>query len=450
MFRYEPKGVCCETIDVEIEGGVVKHVKIYGGCDGNLNAICKLVAGQKIDRVAKLLEGGTCHRHKDTSCADQMVKALRAAQAEQRRGISRREFARFAAMSAASLVVGTPELAIAEPQSRKFTDSLGRAVIVPTTLHAVMPAGDIAQQLVCTLCPELLSSVASEITKEDALELEQAGIGEIADLPKTGGASSSGVEGVVPQAASCTGASLILDAGLKKDSLANDLDALQEEEGVPCVFLDVSFGNLPQAYRMLGDLLDREARAEQLASYVESAMSRAAVAGLASETSPRVFYAPRHNGVEVRSSYTVQTDAITHVGATPITSPYIFPDRTVDIAALNEAKADLIVFDDTKCLASLSRREGLSWDCWSQCTAVTRGAAVVSPALINSWFGSLAYVQSIGVLWLASVIWPQHCNYDLANEAKSFYELFYRMDKPIEDFHALIGLHKEVNYESCK
>ena len=91
MFRYEPRGVCCETIDVEIEGDTVKHAKIYGGCDGNLNAICKLVAGQKIDYVAKLLEGGTCHRHKDTSCAYQLVRALRAAQTERQHGISRRE-----------------------------------------------------------------------------------------------------------------------------------------------------------------------------------------------------------------------------------------------------------------------------------------------------------------------------------------------------------------------
>lgn len=446
MFRYEPRGVCCETIDVEIEGDTVKHVKIYGGCDGNLNAICKLVAGRKIDHVAELLEGGSCHRHKDTSCADQLVRALRAAQADRQRGISRREFARFAALGAAALIVGTPEFAIAEPRSRKFTDSLGRTIVVPATVCAVMPAGDIAQQLVCTLCPELLSSVASEITEADALEFKRAGMGEIANLPETGGSSSSGVEGVVPQAASWTGASLILDAGLRKNNLANDLDALQKEEGVPCVFLDVSFGNLPQAYRMLGNLLGREDRAEQLASYVESAMDRAAAVGFASKNPPRVFYAPRHNGIEVRSSYTVQVDAIAHVGATPITSPYVFPDRTVDIAALNEAKADLVVFDDTDCLKSFVRREGEAWDIWSQSDAFADNNVIVSPGLINSWFGSLILAQSLGLLWLSSVLWPSCCSYSISEEAGLFYRIFYGIEKDGADFAEMIGSYKKEGY----
>lgn len=51
-----------------------------GGCNGNLKAIGKLVAGQPVDRVVEMLEGNTCGPRK-TSCADQMTRALREAQA---------------------------------------------------------------------------------------------------------------------------------------------------------------------------------------------------------------------------------------------------------------------------------------------------------------------------------------------------------------------------------
>ena len=83
MHSYIPRGVCCRQIDVVVNGDTVESVQVTGGCDGNLKAISKLVAGMKVDDVAALLEGNTCGR-RSTSCADQMVRALREAQAEDR------------------------------------------------------------------------------------------------------------------------------------------------------------------------------------------------------------------------------------------------------------------------------------------------------------------------------------------------------------------------------
>ncbi|MDO4552778.1 MAG: TIGR03905 family TSCPD domain-containing protein [Bacillota bacterium] len=77
---YKTKGVCSQWIGVEIEGDTVQNVEFFGGCEGNLKAIPKLVRGMKIDRVAELLKGNTCG-NKGTSCADQMVCALEEARA---------------------------------------------------------------------------------------------------------------------------------------------------------------------------------------------------------------------------------------------------------------------------------------------------------------------------------------------------------------------------------
>ena len=82
MHSYTPRDVCSRQIDVEVNGDTVESVQFTGGCDGNLKAISKLVAGMKVDDVAALLEGNTCGR-RSTSCADQMVRALREAQAAQ-------------------------------------------------------------------------------------------------------------------------------------------------------------------------------------------------------------------------------------------------------------------------------------------------------------------------------------------------------------------------------
>ena len=71
-----PKNVCARQIEVEHENGVIQQVKFVGGCNGNLKAIGKLVEGMKADEVIKILEGNTCG-YKNTSCADQLAKALK-------------------------------------------------------------------------------------------------------------------------------------------------------------------------------------------------------------------------------------------------------------------------------------------------------------------------------------------------------------------------------------
>lgn len=83
MHSYRPKGVCAQLIGVELEDDkqTIKEVRFMGGCDGNLKAIAKLVAGQKVDDIVPVLEGNTCGR-RSTSCADQLTKALREAQAQ--------------------------------------------------------------------------------------------------------------------------------------------------------------------------------------------------------------------------------------------------------------------------------------------------------------------------------------------------------------------------------
>lgn len=81
MHSFTPRGVCSQRIDIDLDGDTIREVTFTGGCDGNLKAISKLVTGMKVDDVAALLEGNTCGR-RSTSCADQMVRALREAQAE--------------------------------------------------------------------------------------------------------------------------------------------------------------------------------------------------------------------------------------------------------------------------------------------------------------------------------------------------------------------------------
>ena len=72
---YRPKGVCSNTIDVEVEDGVIKSVECTGGCNGNLQGISRLVAGMKVEDAIDRLKGIKCG-FKSTSCPDQLACAL--------------------------------------------------------------------------------------------------------------------------------------------------------------------------------------------------------------------------------------------------------------------------------------------------------------------------------------------------------------------------------------
>lgn len=74
-YSFTPKGVCSMQMKVEIEGDVIKSVKIIGGCPGNSLGVASLVAGMTIDEAIKRLKGIDC-RGKGTSCPDQLAKGL--------------------------------------------------------------------------------------------------------------------------------------------------------------------------------------------------------------------------------------------------------------------------------------------------------------------------------------------------------------------------------------
>lgn len=77
-YSYKTQGTCSTKIDFDIDGDVISNIEFTGGCNGNLKAISKLVDGMKVDDIEAKLLGNTCG-FKNTSCADQLAKAVRAA-----------------------------------------------------------------------------------------------------------------------------------------------------------------------------------------------------------------------------------------------------------------------------------------------------------------------------------------------------------------------------------
>lgn len=74
-YQYRVQNVCSKAVDFDLEDGKIYNLSFWGGCDGNLRAIGKLVDGMPAEEVIAKLAGNTCNG-RPTSCADQLTRVL--------------------------------------------------------------------------------------------------------------------------------------------------------------------------------------------------------------------------------------------------------------------------------------------------------------------------------------------------------------------------------------
>lgn len=73
---YKTKGTCSQLIEFDLENNIVSNVKFYGGCNGNLQGISRLVEGLTVEEIENRCKGIKCG-FKSTSCPDQLALAVR-------------------------------------------------------------------------------------------------------------------------------------------------------------------------------------------------------------------------------------------------------------------------------------------------------------------------------------------------------------------------------------
>ena len=77
-YTYRTHGTCSQQIDFDLNDGIISNISFTGGCNGNLKGISRLAEGRSASEIAEILKGTTCG-FKNTSCPDQLAKALEGA-----------------------------------------------------------------------------------------------------------------------------------------------------------------------------------------------------------------------------------------------------------------------------------------------------------------------------------------------------------------------------------
>ena len=54
-ITFKPNNVCSQEMTLEVDNGVVIHASVVRGCQGNLQGICRLIEGMKVEDVIDLI-----------------------------------------------------------------------------------------------------------------------------------------------------------------------------------------------------------------------------------------------------------------------------------------------------------------------------------------------------------------------------------------------------------
>ena len=340
----------------------------------------------------------------------------------------------LAMLSAIFAGVGFAETGVTG-ESREFTDDTGRTVTVPAKIDRIAVSGPLTQIYVLPLCGEKMVGCANEFS----YEAEKYISADILALPSLG--QLYGGKGTMDlEALLAANPQIVVDVGEAKGSIADDLDALTLQTGIPFVHIDATVETSADAYRKLGGLTGDTEKAEALAVWCENCL----------ETVDDIMKRVDGDGVRKSLLYCLGDKGIN------VLADKSYHAETLNVVADNAAKLDDVVSSglgnevdmeqimlwnpDVVIFAPDSIYEEAKEDpIWNYLDAVKNGKVYETPFGPYGWLASPPSVQRyLGLVWLCALLYPDYCTYELEDVVTEYYELFYGYELSHEDYMELV------------
>jgi iron complex transport system substrate-binding protein len=308
-------------------------------------------------------------------------------------------------------------------------------VEIPVEVNRIVPSGALAQMILYTLCPDKLLGLSTALTR-----VQKQYIGEeYWDLPVFGqfygGGSTVNYEEIV-----AAQPDLIIDIGQSKSGIAADMDGLQEQTGIPVIFIQADLDTMAQAYETLGRVTGDEDQAAALAAYIRETLDQAAEysARIPEEQRKTVLYAQGEFGTEVNGVGSVHAEVLDHVAAVNVAVLDSISDGGGDPVSMEQ----ILLWDPEVVILSPDGNYDEIFDdpVWAGVSAVKTGTVYEVPFGPYNWLDRPPSVQRVlGIRWLGNLLYPEVFQYDMVQETQRFYSLFFHYDLSDEQARALMA-----------
>ena len=320
--------------------------------------------------------------------------------------------------------------------TREFTDSLGRVVQVPEQITAVAPSGYLAQQVLMTVCPDQIVVVASKLTDDQVHFFgdKYAGLEEVGAIFGAKGTFNR-------EAAAASGAQIVIDVGEEKQGMAEDLDNLQDQLGIPCVHVASTLATYSDCYKTLGELIglpEVKERAEGIAEYCASAYDEISgvMADIPEDQRTSVLYLTGEDGLSVLAKGSYQANVIDMVcnNAAVVDDPSSKSNQT-SMEQIANWNPEFVIF------APQSAYDAAATDpTWQTLPAITNGDYSEVPSKPFNWLnGPPSVNQVLGMQWLPRVLYADKFDDDMYETVATYYKTMYLYDLGEDEFNEVIA-----------
>lgn len=319
--------------------------------------------------------------------------------------------------------------------ARIVTDSAGRQVNVPDTVTRVFAAGPPASVLLYSLAPEtMIGWVRAPREAEKPFLLERVrGLPELGRL--TGRGDTLNIEVLV-----ASKPDLVIDFGSLNDTYISLANRVQEQTGIPYILIDGRFETTASALRLLGDVLGKRERGEQLAKATEEILAEAdrVIAVVPADKRPRVYLARGREGLETGTRGSINTEIIERVGATNVA------EGLMRRGAIANASTEQIIAWAPDTIIAMDRTfqaEVRDRPTWAPVPAVASGRVYLAPHLPFGFVDAPPSLNRLlGVIWLAHMFYPEQARGDLRGKVRDFLALFYQVKPSDAELDLILNL----------
>ena len=330
------------------------------------------------------------------------------------------------------LIAALSLTACAQSAGRVFTDSTGREVTVDQEISRIAVTGPLGQIVVFAIAPDMLVGIPGAWNPEAKAFLDE----QYYSLPVLGqlygGKGDLNLEELLKAAPQ-----VVIDIGEPKDSIAQDMDALTEQTGIPFVHISAYLEHMDETYTMLGELLGLEEEAGVLAETCERIYSRA-VEMMQGVEKVNMLYATGENGLNVLANGGYHSGVIDMMANNVAVVENVSSKGTgneVDMEQILNWNPDVIVFSENSIYDTVGEDP-----VWQSVSAIANNRYYEVPFGPYNWIGQPPAVQCLlGMMWLGKLLYPEAATYDLYDEVAQYYQLFYHCDLTREQYDALMA-----------
>ena len=336
-------------------------------------------------------------------------------------------------VTAAPVETAPPETA---PATQEFTDSTGRTVTLPGTITRIAITGPLSQVYILPLAGDLLVGVSNDFAQDVQMYLPDY----VLALPQLGqlygGKGEMDLEALLAAAPE-----VVIDVGEAKGSMAEDLEALTQQTGIPFIHIDATVSTSPDAYRILGKLLGREEKVETLAGYCQNVLDEAETLMDKVDGEGRrktLLYCLGDAGINVLAEGSFHAETVN-----ALSQNLAVLEDVVSKGSGNEVDLEQILLWDPEVIIfapdSIYDTVG-DMAAWQSVKAIQTGQYYKTPYGPYGWLSSPPAVQRyLGLMWLGALLYPEDVTYDLQEAVTEYYRLFYECELTEEMYQTLIA-----------